>query len=167
MNSEVHHGLILGLKRGLHWPSVLLTHGIWCGSGKAETFQQPYTHALFISYIQPLEAAILSDERSGSGFPCTSFPRCHYPNITLLQRGAGKRGNSTRRMKSNIKWAPHASSAHPTAWNHQGPAEKTACESVILDCTRTKSGTHVLEGKNSLLLRARPCKPSDSNIIWR
>lgn len=102
-NSEVHHGLILGLKSGLCWPSVLSTQCIWCGSGKAETFQQPYTHALFISYIQPLEAAILSDERSGSGFPCTSFPCCHYPNITHLKRGAGKRGNSTRRTKSNTK----------------------------------------------------------------
>lgn len=34
------------------------------------------------------------------------------------------------------------------------------------NCTRTKRGTHVLEGKNTLLLRARPCKPNYSNIIW-
>ena len=154
-NSKVHHRLILGLERGLHWPSVLLTHCIRCGSGKAKTFQEPYTHTLLIPYIQPLEAAILSDERSGSGFPCTSFPHCHYPNITLLQHGARQQGNSMRRMKSNIERVPHASSAHPAAWSHQGPVEKTARECITQDCTlhnvHAPSGTHVFESENSLL----------------
>lgn len=134
-NSEVHHRLILGLKRGLCWLSVLLTHCIQCGSGKAKTFQEPYTHALLIPYIELLEADILSDERSGSGFPCTSFPHCHYPNITLLQSRAGQQGNSMKRMKSNIEQVPHASSAHPAALSYQGPMEKTACERITHDCT--------------------------------
>lgn len=81
--------LILGFQKELCWLSVFLTHCILCGSGTAKSFQEPYTHAQLIPYVQPLEAAIPGSGRSGSGFPCLSFPHSHYPNITFLQHGAG------------------------------------------------------------------------------
>lgn len=56
-HSGVHHRLILGLKRGLCWPSVLLTHCIWRGSGKAKpsrsSTRMPYSFLTSSHWKQP------------------------------------------------------------------------------------------------------------------
>lgn len=100
---------------------------------KQKPSRSPNTHALLIPYIQPLEAPILSNERSGSGFPCTPHllnaitRTSHSYSVELDNKEIVEEWKAT--LSKRLTRALHI--LQPEAI--RVPMEKTACDCITWD----------------------------------
>lgn len=140
IRTQVHHGLIL--KRAMLAFSTSNT--VQCDSGKAKTFQKPYTHAPLIPPPSSWKQPFLGMKDLALDFPVPHF-------LTVITRTSHSciigMDNKEIIMKSNTE--PLCKPLHIL----KSETIRVPCRKQLVNAERThsRSGPDVPESKNSLL----------------